>query len=242
MPHPGLNILPQKSWNVYGRENRLKVSRDEAKHAEEQRLKAEKQRLVSSLYLSSCTRTWVPFPVLLVDAQAAVHPAQAESEVRRAFLLRQAALKRGEAPEEEQAQLATPPEQPAAQGGLLLQHINFFQEHEAHELNPEVRAMRSAWAAPAVLFTMRMHAHAASRSSVFQLHCYSIVCALQQGHRRQEKTCCCSVGSSVHIVCARIRCLIRWWRRAARKPGGAATPPRRPRTRASTSGSSLGTA
>ena len=35
------------SWNVYGRENRLKVARDEAKHAEEQREKLEKQRLVS---------------------------------------------------------------------------------------------------------------------------------------------------------------------------------------------------
>jgi hypothetical protein len=25
--HGGLNILPQKSWNVYGRENRYKVSK-----------------------------------------------------------------------------------------------------------------------------------------------------------------------------------------------------------------------
>ncbi|GLI62133.1 hypothetical protein VaNZ11_004696, partial [Volvox africanus] len=29
--HGGLNILPQKRWNVYNRENRLKVSQDEAK-------------------------------------------------------------------------------------------------------------------------------------------------------------------------------------------------------------------
>ena len=46
------------SWNVYGRENRLKVSRDEAKHAEEQRIKLEKQRLVSSTFmevLTSCS-------------------------------------------------------------------------------------------------------------------------------------------------------------------------------------------
>ncbi|KAL6775928.1 hypothetical protein ACKKBG_A19110 [Auxenochlorella protothecoides x Auxenochlorella symbiontica] len=34
--HGGLNILPQKRWNVYGRENRLKVAEDEAKHAAEQ--------------------------------------------------------------------------------------------------------------------------------------------------------------------------------------------------------------
>ena len=45
--HGGLNILPQKSWNVYGRENRLKVARDEAQHAEEEKVRMEKQREVS---------------------------------------------------------------------------------------------------------------------------------------------------------------------------------------------------
>jgi hypothetical protein len=54
LQRPGLNILPQKSWNVYGRENRLKVSRDEAKHAEEQQAKADKQRLVSNLLQHLC--------------------------------------------------------------------------------------------------------------------------------------------------------------------------------------------
>lgn len=44
--HGGLNILPQKSWNVYGRENRLKVARDEAQHAEEEKARMEKQREV----------------------------------------------------------------------------------------------------------------------------------------------------------------------------------------------------
>ncbi|GFR52131.1 hypothetical protein Agub_g14646, partial [Astrephomene gubernaculifera] len=29
--HGGLNILPQKRWNVYNRDNRLKVAQDEAK-------------------------------------------------------------------------------------------------------------------------------------------------------------------------------------------------------------------
>lgn len=64
--HGGLNILPQvcfhsqhtiaerehhkdsnqqqKSWHVYGRENRNKVARDEAKHAEEQKAQDEKHQ------------------------------------------------------------------------------------------------------------------------------------------------------------------------------------------------------
>ncbi|CAL8465239.1 g4774 [Coccomyxa elongata] len=105
--HGGLNILPQKSWNVYGRENRLKVARDEAKHAEEQREKLEKQRL-------------------------------AESEARRAVLLQQAAQKRlstDPGPSAETAQLPEPEQQ---QAPALLQHINFFEEHEARDAHPEV--------------------------------------------------------------------------------------------------------
>eukprot|EP00890_Picochlorum_soloecismus_P005329 jgi/Picsp_1/5798/NSC_03157-R1_hypothetical protein CHLREDRAFT_188919 [Chlamydomonas reinhardtii] len=43
--HGGLNILPQKKWNVYGRENRLKVVQDEEKYEEEKREMEEKARM-----------------------------------------------------------------------------------------------------------------------------------------------------------------------------------------------------
>lgn len=42
--HGGLNILPQKSWNVYNYENREKVRRDEEAAAKEEQLKREQSR------------------------------------------------------------------------------------------------------------------------------------------------------------------------------------------------------
>lgn len=45
--HGGLNILPQKSWNVYGQKQRQKVKRDEenAKEEEEAALDVKLQSL-----------------------------------------------------------------------------------------------------------------------------------------------------------------------------------------------------
>ncbi|XP_051114897.1 uncharacterized protein LOC127240330 [Andrographis paniculata] len=42
--HGGLNILPQKRWNVYNYENREKVRRDEEAAAREEQLKREQSR------------------------------------------------------------------------------------------------------------------------------------------------------------------------------------------------------
>ncbi|TKY55440.1 CBF1-interacting co-repressor CIR, N-terminal domain [Spatholobus suberectus] len=42
--HGGLNILPQKRWNVYNYENREKVRRDEEEAAREEQLKREQAR------------------------------------------------------------------------------------------------------------------------------------------------------------------------------------------------------
>jgi len=42
--HGGLNILPQKSWNVYNYDNREKVRRDEEAAAREEQLKQEQAR------------------------------------------------------------------------------------------------------------------------------------------------------------------------------------------------------
>ncbi|XP_020583980.1 leukocyte receptor cluster member 1 homolog [Phalaenopsis equestris] len=42
--HGGLNILPQKKWNVYNYENREKVRQDEAAAAREEQLKREQSR------------------------------------------------------------------------------------------------------------------------------------------------------------------------------------------------------
>lgn len=42
--HGGLNILPQKKWNVYNWDNRQIVDRDKKAHADKQRQAYEKQR------------------------------------------------------------------------------------------------------------------------------------------------------------------------------------------------------
>jgi hypothetical protein len=42
--HGGLNILPQKRWNVYNYDNREKVKRDEEAAAKEEQLKREQSR------------------------------------------------------------------------------------------------------------------------------------------------------------------------------------------------------
>ncbi|XP_019236560.1 PREDICTED: uncharacterized protein C5E4.10c [Nicotiana attenuata] len=48
--HGGLNILPQKRWNVYNYENREKVKRDEEAAAKEEQLKQEQSRKRDSEY------------------------------------------------------------------------------------------------------------------------------------------------------------------------------------------------
>ncbi|KAM3396899.1 leukocyte receptor cluster member 1 [Capsicum galapagoense] len=48
--HGGLNILPQKRWNVYNFDNREKVKRDEEAAAKEEQLKQEQSRKRDSQY------------------------------------------------------------------------------------------------------------------------------------------------------------------------------------------------
>ena len=42
--HGGLNILPQKKWNVYNYDNRDIVEKDKKDHAEKMRIKYESDR------------------------------------------------------------------------------------------------------------------------------------------------------------------------------------------------------
>lgn len=185
--HGGLNILPQKSWNVYGRENRLKVARDEAKHAEDERVRNDKQHQVlrtslnAGLSVQHCASLTEVFGVPHADGQGpfpnlslptpqysitdgSPGTPQADGEVRRQYLLLQAQRKSGGAMPDAEAALAHA--QAAAldvaranssgaalavgepsgtvlaageSGGNLLQHINFFQEHEARDQHPEAR-------------------------------------------------------------------------------------------------------
>jgi hypothetical protein len=50
--HGGLNILPQKSWNVYGQKNRQKVAEDEAERdKKEARVQAQHDKATRELRL-----------------------------------------------------------------------------------------------------------------------------------------------------------------------------------------------
>jgi hypothetical protein len=50
--HGGLNILPQKSWNVYGQKNRQKVAEDEAERdKKEAKAQAQQERSARELRL-----------------------------------------------------------------------------------------------------------------------------------------------------------------------------------------------
>lgn len=55
--HGGLNILPQKRWNVYNYENREKVRRDEEAAAKEEQLKREQARKRDAEYRLEQLRT-----------------------------------------------------------------------------------------------------------------------------------------------------------------------------------------
>ncbi|KAJ3682183.1 hypothetical protein LUZ60_014756 [Juncus effusus] len=56
--HGGLNILPQKRWNVYNRDNREKVKRDEEAAAKEEQLRREQtRRAETEARLESLRRT-----------------------------------------------------------------------------------------------------------------------------------------------------------------------------------------
>ena len=191
----GLNILPQKSWNVYGRENRLKVARDEAKHAEEERVRIEKQRQVPTHMQQR-----VLHPCVFVLSARGVN-VQAEGEVRQRYLLLQAQRKAGVPAVEAEAALADAQATaldmvradatgaaPAAgeggaavvaasQGGSLLQHINFFQEHEARDQHPEARPSSNS-------VVRELACHCSLRRAGWQ---GCVLCPQVQEEKRQEK-------------------------------------------------------
>lgn len=75
--HGGLNILPQKRWNVYNYENREKVRRDEEEAAREEQLKREQSRKRDAefrLERLRAARGLAP----LIQAQAEEEPDESE--------------------------------------------------------------------------------------------------------------------------------------------------------------------
>ncbi|XP_075641548.1 uncharacterized protein LOC142613198 [Castanea sativa] len=84
--HGGLNILPQKRWNVYNFDNREKVRRDEEAAAKEEQLKREQARKRDTEFRIERLRTarglapTVPVPEPEPEPAPAPEPVPAESE------------------------------------------------------------------------------------------------------------------------------------------------------------------
>eukprot|EP00200_Dunaliella_tertiolecta_P001164 CAMPEP_0202363934 /NCGR_PEP_ID=MMETSP1126-20121109/15529_1 /ASSEMBLY_ACC=CAM_ASM_000457 /TAXON_ID=3047 /ORGANISM="Dunaliella tertiolecta, Strain CCMP1320" /LENGTH=741 /DNA_ID=CAMNT_0048958447 /DNA_START=240 /DNA_END=2465 /DNA_ORIENTATION=+ len=130
--HGGLNILPQKRWNVYNRENRFKVAQDEAKAKEAEDAEEERHQQAEREYRHQ---------TLMQRARKRTLGLEGEEEVAM----------QGELP---------PPELGAAsvdglpstlllqgEGGAAapIEHINFWKEEEISNLNaqhPEVEAAK----------------------------------------------------------------------------------------------------
>ncbi|KAL3149395.1 hypothetical protein ABBQ32_002192 [Trebouxia sp. C0010 RCD-2024] len=140
--HGGLNILPQKSWNVYGRENRLKVSRDEAKFEEENKLKrerhvqAEREARRAALLQRARQRQAEHQTSDIVqepchaDSTPAQLPASGSAHAGAALVAEPLAV-------EVQAK-------PPGSTGKLLKHINFWHEDELKMAHPEVQAEKKS--------------------------------------------------------------------------------------------------
>ncbi|DBB08958.1 TPA: hypothetical protein ACH3X3_007593 [Trebouxia sp. C0006] len=137
--HGGLNILPQKSWNVYGRENRLKVARDEAKFEEENKIKRERhiqaeREARRAALLQKARQRQAEHQVIDVVPAVSAHVHQEAAQ---------------QLPEEKQecaGTQAVQPVLPEAQlrtqnnKGQMLKHINFWHEDELKMAHPEVQA------------------------------------------------------------------------------------------------------
>ncbi|KAA6427499.1 MAG: hypothetical protein FRX49_02162 [Trebouxia sp. A1-2] len=127
--HGGLNILPQKSWNVYGRENRLKVARDEAKFEEESKIKRERH-IQCFLNLSQQAEHQVidavPATSLHVHQEATQQLSEEKQECAGTHAVQ---------PVLPETQLCT-----QSNKGQMLKHINFWHEDELKMAHPEVQA------------------------------------------------------------------------------------------------------
>ncbi|KAK9833971.1 hypothetical protein WJX84_009068, partial [Apatococcus fuscideae] len=147
--HGGLNILPQKRWNVYGRDNRLKVARDEEKYNAEQKIKqdahtqAEQQHRRDQLLERARrrdpeSRLADPDPAMGLPQHAsgpAVQELTPDAEAAKS-LQPTASQQAGTQLEPAKASMDLVAGS-AAPGAGMLQHVNFFQDFERREAHPE---------------------------------------------------------------------------------------------------------
>ena len=137
--HGGLNILPQKSWHVYRKDNVSKVERDEAKakqqedEAREKHENAEREYRRQLLLQRSGHSSGLPSTSGQQQQDAAV-PQAIEAAAEQSETLAVQAAHAAHAVQAAHAAHAAPEAQQA------VQHINFWSEDEARMTaeHPEV--------------------------------------------------------------------------------------------------------
>eukprot|EP00879_Flechtneria_rotunda_P009217 GHRR01009650.1.p1 GENE.GHRR01009650.1~~GHRR01009650.1.p1 ORF type:complete len:462 (+),score=180.56 GHRR01009650.1:154-1386(+) len=147
--HGGLNILPQKRWNVYNRDNRLKVARDEAQHNARERELQGKHRVAEAqarrhllLERARERRTAVlGITSANVDEEGDVDAAAgADTQHTLASAHEQDDDWREQHHQQQMQALQQPQPQRQRQGSPekpVLEHINFWKDLEAKAQHPE---------------------------------------------------------------------------------------------------------
>lgn len=153
--HGGLNILPQKSWHVYRKDNVSKVERDEAKAKQQEDEAREKHENAEREYRRQLLLQRSGHTSGLPSTSGQQQQQLDDASVAAAMLLAAEAAIVLQAPQEAHAGQAALAVHTAPEAQQAVQHINFWSEDEARMTaeHPEVAvgSAHAAWGSAACM-------------------------------------------------------------------------------------------